>query len=198
MYHERHMRTVLIDNFDSFTYNLVHYFQMAGSDVSTFRNNRCLEDVIQADPQFLVFSPGPGRPEDSGLCLEALRYFAGKIPILGVCLGHQIISHVFGGKVGHAQVPVHGKVHRIRHTGQGIFRDLPRELQVTRYHSLSIETMPEDFLVTAELTEKPNEIMAIQHRDQPIFGVQFHPEAVLTEQGNRMIENFLQAAVDGT
>ncbi|MGX9806035.1 anthranilate synthase component II [Exiguobacterium acetylicum] len=183
---------VLIDNYDSFTYNLVQYFGELGQDIRVFRNDAItLEEIEALRPDHLVISPGPCTPNEAGISLEAIAYFAGKIPILGVCLGHQAIGQVFGGKVIRAKELMHGKVSSLTHDGQGMFEQIPQATPVTRYHSLVIEreTFPEVLEVTAEAG---GEIMALRHRTLPIHGVQFHPEAILTRDGKQMLKNFLE------
>jgi len=183
---------VLIDNYDSFTYNLVQYFGELGQDIRVFRNDAItLEEIEALRPDHLVISPGPCTPNEAGISLEAIAYFAGKVPILGVCLGHQAIGQVFGGKVIRAKELMHGKVSSLTHDGQGMFEQIPQATPVTRYHSLVIEreTFPEVLEVTAEAG---GEIMALRHRTLPIYGVQFHPEAILTRDGKQMLKNFLE------
>ncbi|KOP28417.1 anthranilate synthase component II [Exiguobacterium sp. BMC-KP] len=183
---------VLIDNYDSFTYNLVQYFGELGQDIRVFRNDAItLEEIEALRPDHLVISPGPCTPNEAGISLEAIAYFAGKIPILGVCLGHQAIGQVFGGKVIRAKELMHGKVSSLTHDGQRMFEQIPQATPVTRYHSLVIEreTFPEVLEVTAEAG---GEIMALRHRTLPIHGVQFHPEAILTRDGKQMLKNFLE------
>jgi len=183
---------VLIDNYDSFTYNLVQYFGELGQDIRVFRNDAItLEEIEALRPDHLVISPGPCTPNEAGISLEAIAYFAGKVPILGVCLGHQAIGQVFGGKVIRAKELMHGKVSSLTHDGQGMFEQIPQVTPVTRYHSLVIEreTFPEVLEVTAEAG---GEIMALRHRTLPIHGVQFHPEAILTRDGKQMLKNFLE------
>ncbi|UKS56153.1 anthranilate synthase component II [Exiguobacterium acetylicum] len=183
---------VLIDNYDSFTYNLVQYFGELGQDIRVFRNDAItLEEIEALRPDHLVISPGPCTPNEAGISLEAIAYFAGKVPILGVCLGHQAIGQVFGGKVIRAKELMHGKVSSLTHDGQGMFEQIPQATPVTRYHSLVIEreTFPEVLEVTAVAG---GEIMALRHRTLPIHGVQFHPEAILTRDGKQMLKNFLE------
>lgn len=183
---------VLIDNYDSFTYNLVQYFGELGQDIRVFRNDAItLAEIEALQPDHLVISPGPCTPNEAGISLEAIAYFAGKVPILGVCLGHQAIGQVFGGKVVRAKELMHGKVSPLTHDGQGIFKRIPQATPVTRYHSLVVEreTFPEVLEVTAEAG---GEIMALRHRTLPILGVQFHPEAILTRDGKQMLKNFLE------
>lgn len=188
---------VLIDNFDSFTHNLARYFRELGEDVSVFRNNELtLTDIEQLAPQALVISPGPCTPDESGISLAAIEHFQTKLPILGVCLGHQALAQVFGANVVRAEKVMHGKTSVIKHTGEGLFRQLNNPLEVTRYHSLVVspESLSTDFVIDADTeTEKgQREIMAIRHRHLPLFGVQFHPESVMTAQGHNLLANFLR------
>jgi len=185
---------VVIDNYDSFTYNLVQSLGELGADLAVFRNDTTSAGEIEAlDPEAIVLSPGPGRPENSGVCLEVIEALHQKVPILGVCLGHQSIAYVFGGSIVQAPRLMHGKTSVIHHMEQGIFAGFPSPFTATRYHSLILaEPVPEAFDVTAFTTE--GEIMAIQHRIHPMFGVQFHPESILTPHGGRLLENFLRIA----
>jgi len=183
---------LIIDNYDSFVYNLTHYVQELGHTAAIFRNDKISIDQIEAlNPSHLIISPGPCSPDEAGISCKVIRHFAGKIPILGVCLGHQAIGQVFGGKVVRALKPIHGKIHPINHTGQGLFKEAPNPLNVTRYHSLVIErhSLPDCLDVTAVSAD--GEIMALQHKDLPIYGVQFHPEAILTDFGHGLLSNFL-------
>lgn len=182
----------VIDNYDSFTYNLVQYFGELGADVEVFRNDALpVRELAARNPDGLVISPGPGRPENAGISLETIREFRDRIPILGVCLGHQCIGMAFGGRVVHAGVLMHGKTSTIRHDGEGIFRRIENPMIATRYHSLALdrESLPGELVVTAE--SEDGEIMGIRHRSRPVFGVQFHPESILTRYGMRILENFL-------
>jgi anthranilate synthase/aminodeoxychorismate synthase-like glutamine amidotransferase len=184
---------LMIDNYDSFTYNLVEYLKMLKREVKVVRNDKIdIEDIRELDPSIIVISPGPCTPSDAGISKKIINELKGEIPILGICLGHQAIGEVFGAKVVKAIEPVHGKVSSIRHNNIGIFKDLKNPLKVTRYHSLVIkrDTLPETLEVTAET--QLGEIMGIQHKDYPIIGVQFHPEAILTEQGLELLRNFLK------
>ncbi|MFZ5969370.1 MAG: anthranilate synthase component II [Bacillota bacterium] len=186
---------LMIDNYDSFTYNLVQYLACLGEDVKVYRNDEIsLESIESLNPKMIVLSPGPCTPNEAGICMEVVRKFKGRFPILGICLGHQTIGQVFGGKIIKAKEPVHGKVHPIHHTNAGVFRELNNPLKVTRYHSLVIEreTLPECLEITAETYD--GEIMGIRHREYMIEGVQFHPEAILTEQGMDILDNFLKQA----
>ena len=185
---------VLIDNYDSFVYNLAQYLGELGATVAVHRNDAVnLEELEGLHPSHLVISPGPGYPRDAGISLDAIRRFAGRLPILGVCLGHQAVGEAFGGTIVRYQ-PVHGKTSFIDHNGRGIFADLPAPLRATRYHSLVIDraSIPAELEVTA--TAEPDLIMAVAHRTWPVFGVQFHPESILTEGGHRMLRNFLGTA----
>ncbi len=192
---------LIIDNFDSFTYNLVQYFGELGADVQVYRNNQLsLEDVVNLNPANIVISPGPGNPDTAGISLAIIKKFAGKVPILGICLGHQCIAQAFGGKIIHAKKLVHGKVSYIYHQQLGIFKSLPSPFRATRYHSLvvDIESLPECLAITAYTvdtsdTENVTEIMGIQHKTLPIQGVQFHPESILTEHGHQLLKNFLES-----
>ena len=182
---------LLIDNYDSFTYNLAQYFQMLQQEVVVKRNDAIsLDDIAQMKPSHIVLSPGPGRPEQAGITLDVIEHYAGKLPILGVCLGHQAIALHYGASIIQAQQIMHGKTTKIMHNGQGLFKNLEQSLEVTRYHSLLIDpaTLPAEFSVTA--TTPAGEIMAIQHQQQPLYGVQFHPESILTQQGLDLLENF--------
>ena len=184
---------LMIDNFDSFTYNLVQYFGELGAEVKVCRNNALsLEDIERMRPAQLVISPGPCTPNQAGISLEAIRRFAGAIPILGVCLGHQAIGQAFGGKVVKAMRVMHGKLSSVRHDRKGVYAGLPESFAATRYHSLAVEreSLPDCLEVSAESEE--GEIMGLRHRTLPVEGVQFHPEALLSEHGHAMLKNFLQ------
>ena len=182
---------LLIDNYDSFTYNLVHLFAEAGADVVVRRNDEIAPDEAEnLSPSHLVVSPGPGRPEESGHMQEILRRLSVRVPTFGVCLGHQAIVQVFGGTVGQARELVHGKATAVRHDGRGIFAGLPDPLEAGRYHSLAATEVPSVFEVSA--TAADGEVMAVRHRELPIDGVQFHPESVLTPHGREIVINFLQ------
>ena len=185
---------LVIDNYDSFTYNLVQYLGELGADLHVFRNDAItISEIAELGPTAIVLSPGPGRPEDSGICLEIVKELHDRIPMLGVCLGHQAIIHVFGGTIDKAPRLMHGKTSTIHHTGQGIFASFPSPFTATRYHSLIVsEPVPEGFDVTAFTAE--GEIMAIEHRVHPLYGVQFHPESILTPHGKRLLESFLRIA----
>ena len=186
---------VLIDNYDSFTYNLYQYVRMLGREVVVLRNDAFeLDEVAALCPELIIISPGPGGPESTGKCMALLDRFHACIPILGICLGMRTISRFFGGRVVKAQAPVHGKVREVLHDGTGLFRSLPSPLRVTRYHSLAVEaeSMPSVLKVTAWSPER--EIMGIAHESYPVFGVQFHPEAYLTEGGLKLLKNALELA----
>ena len=189
------MKLLMIDNYDSFTYNLVQYFGELGAQVEVFRNDEIsVAGIAQRKPDRLVVSPGPCSPAEAGISVEAIRYFAGKLPILGVCLGHQAIGAALGGKVVRAQVQMHGKASTIRTDQQGVFRGLPEQFSVIRYHSLAIEraSLPAELVVTA--TSSDGEIMGVRHRELAVEGVQFHPESILSEHGHALLKNFLERA----
>jgi anthranilate synthase component II len=182
---------VLIDNYDSFTYNLVHYLGELGAPCQVFRNDKIsVAEVLALAPRGIVLSPGPCTPNEAGICLELIAKAGPSIPILGVCLGHQAVGQAYGGRVGRAPQPMHGKLSRISHTGKGVFRSLPTSFEVTRYHSLIVErdSLPEHLLVTAEVGGL---IMGLQHRLYPVHGVQFHPESIASEHGHALLANFL-------
>ena len=184
------MKVLMIDNYDSFTYNLVHLFEQLGAEVVTFRNDALTVDEAAAlDADRLVVSPGPGRPEDAGASVELLRRLGPTTRSLGVCLGHQAIVQAYGGEIGQAKALLHGKASRISHDGRGLFDGLPAELEVGRYHSLAATSVPEALQITARTED--GEVMGVRHVDHPVEGVQFHPESVLTPLGARMAENFL-------
>lgn len=190
------MRMLLIDNYDSFTYNLVQAFAAMGVDVRVYRNDMIsVEKAQRLEPTHLVISPGPGRPEDAGVSLDMIAAFAGKIPVLGVCLGHQSLVHHFGGDIVRAGRLMHGKTSMARHDGKTLFAGLPNPFEVGRYHSLCAEhgTLPAELELTAQ-TER-GEIMGVRHRELPLEGVQFHPESVLTPEGDRLLANFLRMGV---
>jgi anthranilate synthase component II len=188
---------VLIDNYDSFTFNLVHYLGGLGADVTVHRNDKIAADtVIAAEPDAIVLSPGPCTPNEAGICLELIDKASAKIPILGVCLGHQAIGQAFGGDVVRAPVPVHGKLSEVTHTGQGLFRGINGTFRATRYHSLVVDraTMPSDLTVTAETSDRL--VMGLAHTSLPVHGVQFHPESIASEHGHLMLKNFLELAAE--
>ena len=189
----KQIKLLMVDNYDSFTYNIVQYFGELGADIEVFRNDEIdLEGIAARKPDRLVISPGPCSPKEAGISVAAIQHFAGKLPILGVCLGHQSIGAAFGGKIVRAQELMHGKTSVIQTTQQGVFRNLPSQFTVNRYHSLAIErtSCPADLEVTAWTED--GEIMGVRHRSLAIEGVQFHPESILTEHGHAMLKNFLQ------
>ncbi|MBW7860413.1 MAG: aminodeoxychorismate/anthranilate synthase component II [Rhodocyclaceae bacterium] len=184
---------LMIDNYDSFTYNLVQYFGELGAKVKVVRNDEItLEQIGALNPEQLVISPGPCTPAEAGVSVAAIREFAGRIPVLGVCLGHQSIGVAFGGRIVHAKRLMHGKTSPVHHLGSGVFRGLPDPLVCTRYHSLAIErdSLPECLEITAWTDD--GEIMGVRHRSLAVEGVQFHPESILTEHGHALLRNFLQ------
>lgn len=188
---------LMIDNYDSFTYNLVQYFGELGEDVQVHRNDKISIAEIEAlNPEKIVLSPGPCTPNEAGISMEVIKYFAGKKPLLGVCLGHQSIGQVFGGEIIHAREIMHGKTSKVFHNNSSVFRGLNNPLEATRYHSLVINkhNLPDCFNITAWTeteTGELDEIMGIEHKTLPIEGVQFHPESILTEQGHELLKNFL-------
>jgi anthranilate synthase/aminodeoxychorismate synthase-like glutamine amidotransferase len=184
---------LMIDNYDSFTYNLVQYFGELGEDVRVFRNNKItIEQIESLKPSRIVISPGPCTPMEAGLSVEAIRHFGGRLPLLGVCLGHQSLAVAFGGDVVRAERLMHGKTSKIRHDGKTIFQGLPNPFDATRYHSLIVkrDTLPACFEISAETAE--GEIMGLRHRSLGIEGVQFHPESILTTAGKDLLRNFLK------
>ena len=191
----------MIDNYDSFTYNIVHYLSELGADVIVKRNDQItVEEIASYEPEALVISPGPCTPNEAGISVKAIKYYAGKLPILGVCLGHQSIGVAFGAKIRKAKTLKHGKSSKMEHTGEGILKGLPNPFEAIRYHSLVIDekTLPEELKITARSLDD-NEIMAIQHRELPIYGVQFHPESIgfnenYRKWGLQILENFLSLA----
>lgn len=183
---------LLIDNYDSFTYNLYQYIGTFEPDIRVARNDQItIREIEEMNPDRIVMSPGPKSPKEAGICLDVIKYFKGKKPILGICLGHQCIGEAFGATVSYAKRIVHGKQSLITHDRDGIFSGIDSEIQVARYHSLAIipDTMPDELKVIAQT--KDGEIMAVRHRDYPIVGLQFHPESIYTEHGKHMIENFI-------
>jgi len=189
----RKIKLLMIDNYDSFTYNIVQYFGELGADIEVSRNDEIdLEGIAARKPDRLVISPGPCSPAEAGISVAAIQHFAGKLPILGVCLGHQSIGAAFGGKIVRAQELMHGKTSVIQTTQQGVFKNLPPKFTVNRYHSLAIErtSCPADLEVTAWTDD--GEIMGVRHKSLAIEGVQFHPESILTEHGHAMLKNFLE------
>jgi anthranilate synthase component 2 len=190
---------LMIDNYDSFTYNLVQYFGELGTEVQTFRNDEItLDEITALKPDHICISPGPKTPLEAVISVPVLQHFAGKIPILGVCLGHQSIATAFGGKVIRAQQVMHGKTSPITHTGKGVFANLPSPFIVTRYHSLTIErtSLPDCLEITASTAD--GEIMGVRHKQFAIEGVQFHPESILSEHGHALLRNFLQQQTNKT
>jgi anthranilate synthase component 2 len=190
------MKVLMIDNYDSFTYNLVQYFGELGAQVETIRNDAVtVEELLarspQQQPDRIVISPGPCSPAEAGISEAVIRQFAGKIPLLGVCLGHQAIGSALGGKIVRAKTLMHGKTSVVHHTGQGVFRHIPNPVTVIRYHSLAIEraSLPAELVITARTDD--GEIMGVQHRTLSVHGVQFHPESILSEHGHAMLKNFL-------
>jgi len=189
---------LMIDNYDSFTYNIVQYFGELGQQVEVYRNDQIdLETIETLNPEYLVISPGPCTPTEAGVSVEAIKHFAGKIPIMGVCLGHQSIGQAFGGDIVRAKEVMHGKTSPVFHKNEGMFAELPNPVQTTRYHSLVIDqkTLPDCLEVTAwtqDANGEFDEIMGVRHKTLPIEGVQFHPESILTEQGHQMLKNFLE------
>ncbi|SHI85190.1 anthranilate synthase component II [Desulfofundulus thermosubterraneus] len=186
---------IMIDNYDSFVYNLVQYLQELGQEVRVFRNDRVtLEEMEDLSPSHIVISPGPCTPDEAGISLAAIKHFAGRIPILGVCLGHQAIGQAFGGRVVRAGRPMHGKTSLVYHDGTGIYRGLPNPFAAARYHSLLVEreTLPGCLTITAQTDQ--GEIMGLRHREYPVEGVQFHPESILTMVGKKLLVNFLTLA----
>jgi len=183
----------MIDNYDSFTYNLVQYLGELGQGIKVFRNDKITVGKIKKlRPKKIVISPGPGRPEDAGISCDVIKEFAGKIPILGVCLGHQCLGYVYGGRIINAEKLMHGKTSLIYHNRETIFKGIPNPFEATRYHSLIVErkTLPDCLEITAWTKEK--EIMGLKHKDYPVWGVQFHPESILTKAGKNILANFLK------
>jgi anthranilate synthase component 2 len=186
-------KLLMLDNYDSFTYNLVQYFGELGEDVHVLRNDQTsIEEIEALNPDRICVSPGPCSPAEAGISIELIKHFAGKKPIFGVCLGHQAIGAAFGGDIVRAKEIMHGKVSAVTHIGTDVFKGLPSPFNVTRYHSLAIrrDTLPECLEITAETAD--GEIMGVRHKTLPIYGVQFHPESVLSEHGHAMLKNFLE------
>jgi anthranilate synthase component 2 len=185
------VKLLMIDNYDSFTWNLVHLFEERGAEVVVYRNDAItVEEAEALRPDRLVVSPGPGRPSDAGVSVELIRRLGPRVPTLGVCLGHQAIIEAFGGEVGQAKALLHGKASRVHHDGSGVLAGLPEEIEAGRYHSLAATRVPDELVVTATTTD--GEVMGVRHRVHPIEGVQFHPESVLTPDGPALAENFLR------
>ncbi|MBS3815701.1 MAG: aminodeoxychorismate/anthranilate synthase component II [Hadesarchaea archaeon] len=189
------MRVAVIDNIDSFVYNLVQYLGELGAEPIVFRNDSELEKIRKIEPERIVISPGPKRPKDSKVSISVVKELGEEIPILGVCLGHQIIAYAFGGEVSQAKRIMHGKTSEIKHNGNTLFSGLPNPFKATRYHSLSVKHsgLPEEFEVIAETNDEDQEIMGLKHKNLPIWGTQFHPESILTTNGKQLIKNFLEA-----
>jgi len=191
---------LMIDNYDSFTYNLVQYFGELGADVHVHRNDQItIGEIEKLNPEHLVISPGPCTPNEAGISIEAIKHFAGKLPILGVCLGHQSIGQAYGGKIVHANSIMHGKTSMVKHNDIGVFKGLSNPLEATRYHSLVIDkaSLPDCFEVTAWTENEAgeiDEIMGVRHRELAIEGVQFHPESILTQHGHEMLKNYLESS----
>lgn len=186
---------LMIDNYDSFTYNLVQYFGELGAELEIYRNDAItIDEIRKKKPEKIVISPGPGRPEDAGVSVAVIKNFSGKIPILGVCLGHQAIGYAYGGKIIRAKKLMHGKTSRVSHDNKHLFKDIENPFDATRYHSLVIDekTLPACLNVTAYSEDK--EIMALEHKEFPLWGVQFHPESILTKTGKKILSNFLNEA----
>jgi anthranilate synthase component 2 len=186
---------LLIDNYDSFTYNLVHFFGDVGAECEVVRNDKLTaEEALAMKPGAIVLSPGPCTPNEAGICLDLIKQNQGRIPLLGVCLGHQAIGQAYGGTVTRADLPMHGKLSGVLHEGDSVFAGLPSRVDVTRYHSLIVEraSLPDDLVVTARTDD--GTIMGLRHRTQPVHGVQFHPESIKTEHGHAMLANFLEIA----
>ncbi len=188
------MRVVVIDNIDSFVYNLVQYIGELGADPVVFTNRASLQEIKRAKPDRIVVSPGPKTPKDAGVSVEVVQKLGNKIPTLGVCLGHQVVGHAFGGRIVQAKRLMHGKISRIKHDGSPLFRGVPNPFEATRYHSLVVDraTLPKCLNVTAVTADEDQEIMGLHHKKYPIFGVQFHPESILTRHGKLIVKNFLE------
>ena len=183
---------LMLDNYDSFTYNLVQYLAELGADLTVVRNDELtVAEIMEIKPEGIILSPGPGRPENAGIMNELIETLDGAIPMLGVCLGHQAIAQVYGGTIGYAPVLMHGKTSSIIYRGGKLFADVPNPFTATRYHSLIVEkeTLPDCFIVTAETSD--NVIMAIEHKEKPLYGVQFHPESIMSPDGKKILKNFL-------
>lgn len=195
---------LLIDNFDSFTFNVLRYFKELSSDVMVVKNNAIrLDEIEQIDPELIVLSPGPGRPEDAGICLSVVDRFHAIKPILGICLGHQVIAQYFGAKIIHAKELIHGKASEITHQNEYLFDRVPSPFKATRYHSLVVgaESLPNELSIIASTQTSSgelDEVMAIAHRQYPVFGVQFHPEAALTEYGHQILSNFIACGLQSS
>ena len=182
----------MIDNYDSFVYNLVHYLEELGEEIRVFRNDRItIEEIEALAPLGIVISPGPKAPDDTGICTKVIQYFSNRVPVLGVCLGHQVIAHAYGARVVKGVRPMHGKLSNIYHEQRGLFKNIPSPMIATRYHSLVVEseTLTDDFIITGR--SEDGEIMGLKHKTLLLEGVQFHPEAVLTEYGHELLANFI-------
>ncbi len=185
---------LVIDNYDSFTYNIVQYLGELGADIEVVRNDEVtVADILKKKPDHILISPGPCSPKEAGISVKVIQELAGKIPILGVCLGHQSIGYAFGGEIVRAKNLMHGKTSQITHDGKGVFKGLPNPFKATRYHSLVIkkESLPQDLIVTAQ--SEDGEIMGVRHKTLPVEGVQFHPESILTESGKALLRNFIES-----
>lgn len=191
------MRVVVVDNIDSFVYNLVQYIGELGAEPVVFTNRASLKEIERAKPDRVVISPGPKTPEYAGVSVEVIRKLGAKIPTLGVCLGHQAIGYAFGGRIVPAKRLMHGKVSKIKHNGSKLFKGVPNPFEATRYHSLAVDraTLPSCLRITAVTADADQEIMGLRHEEYPIFGVQFHPESILTRHGKRIMKNFLDMDV---
>jgi anthranilate synthase/aminodeoxychorismate synthase-like glutamine amidotransferase len=189
------MKLLIVDNFDSFTYNLAQAFGALGAEPVVIRSDRPLSELIEVDPGAVVISPGPGTPKDAGVSLEAIEHFGSRVPVLGVCLGHQCIGAVYGGRVDRAPVgPVHGKTSEVTHDDAGVFQGIPSPFTATRYHSLAVEEEPWPEVLTITARSEDGIVMGVRHRELPVEGVQFHPESILTFEGPRLLSNFLRSA----
>ena len=189
------MRLLLVDNYDSFVFNLAQAFGALGADPVVVRNDASLADLEATDPDAVVISPGPGSPDDAGVSIEAIKRFAGRVPVLGVCLGHQCIGRAFGGRVDRAEVgPVHGKTTQVEHDGRTLFEGVPEPFTATRYHSLAIETEPLPEVLEVSARSADGTIMGVRHKELTVEGVQFHPESVLCTDGPKLLDNFLALA----
>jgi len=188
------MRVVVIDNIDSFVYNLVHYIGELGDEPIVLTNRASIQDIKRAKPDRILISPGPKTPKEAGVSVEAIRKLGTKIPTLGVCLGHQAVGYAFGGRIVPAKRLMHGKISKITHDGSALFKGIPNSFEATRYHSLVVDraTLPKVLKITAVTADEDQEIMGLEHRDYPIYGVQFHPESILTIHGKRIVKNFLE------
>jgi len=193
------MRVVVVDNVDSFVYNLVQYIGELGADPVVFTNRASLQEIKRAEPDRIVISPGPKTPEYAGVSVEIIRKLGSTVPILGVCLGHQAIGYAFGGRIVPAKRLMHGKVSKIKHDESELFRGVPNPFEATRYHSLAVDkaTLPSCLHITAVTADADEEIMGLRHREYPIFGVQFHPESILTPHGKLILKNFLETEAPG-